>query len=169
MTSPARSPNSPTASEMAETALTAMPTPSWLQPFHAHPNVRFTRTPDNLRARTNQSAAPSASEPDPVPSPYPVISVARSRKTSNGPARVEPSQPEPHEINDEAHIYNQALAIVFHDRKASTAHIQRRMQISYNSALSVMRRMERAGIVGPVDRAGRREIYADGPSDPSAF
>src|SRR5450759_5165901 len=39
-------------------------------------------------------------------------------------------------------LFSQAVAIVKRDRKASTSYIQRRLQIGYNSAASLMERME---------------------------
>ena len=45
--------------------------------------------------------------------------------------------------------YEQAVAVVLRDRKASTSYIQRRLQIGYNRAASIMERMENEGIVGP--------------------
>ncbi|CAH1658583.1 Cell division protein FtsK [Hyphomicrobiales bacterium] len=59
--------------------------------------------------------------------------------------------------------YEQAVAVVLRDRKASTSYIQRRLQIGYNRAASIMERMENEGIVGPANHAGKREILADGP------
>ena len=44
------------------------------------------------------------------------------------------------------------------DRKASTSYIQRRLQIGYNRAASLMERMEQEGIVGQANHAGKREI-----------
>ncbi|MBD3849641.1 cell division protein FtsK, partial [Bosea sp. SSUT16] len=44
--------------------------------------------------------------------------------------------------------YEQAVAVVLRDKKASTSYIQRRLQIGYNRAASIMERMENEGIVG---------------------
>ncbi|WP_334176048.1 DNA translocase FtsK [Pseudoxanthobacter sp.] len=55
-------------------------------------------------------------------------------------------------------LYEQAVAIVLRDRKASTSYIQRRLQVGYNRAASLMERMEQEGIVGPANHAGKREI-----------
>jgi DNA segregation ATPase FtsK/SpoIIIE, S-DNA-T family len=65
-------------------------------------------------------------------------------------------------------LYEQAVAVVLRDRKASTSYIQRRLQIGYNRAASVMERMENEGIVGPANHAGKRDILVegDGPHDP---
>jgi DNA segregation ATPase FtsK/SpoIIIE, S-DNA-T family len=57
--------------------------------------------------------------------------------------------------------YDQAVAIVLRDRKASTSYIQRRLQIGYNRAATIMERMEDEGIVGPSNHAGKREILID--------
>ncbi|MBA4791348.1 MAG: DNA translocase FtsK [Rhizobiales bacterium] len=61
---------------------------------------------------------------------------------------------------DGADHYEQAVALVLRDRKASTSYIQRRLQIGYNKAASLMERMEQEGIVGPANHAGKREILA---------
>ena len=55
-------------------------------------------------------------------------------------------------------LYSQAIAIVKRDRKASTSYIQRRLQIGYNRAATLMERMENEGIVGQPNHAGKREI-----------
>jgi S-DNA-T family DNA segregation ATPase FtsK/SpoIIIE len=55
-------------------------------------------------------------------------------------------------------LYQQAVQIVMRDRKASTSYIQRRLQIGYNRAASIMERMEEEGIVGRANHAGKREI-----------
>ncbi|MBB3930298.1 S-DNA-T family DNA segregation ATPase FtsK/SpoIIIE [Kaistia hirudinis] len=60
--------------------------------------------------------------------------------------------------DDGADLYDQAIAIVLRDRKASTSYIQRRLQIGYNKAASIMERMEQDGIVGQANHAGKREI-----------
>ncbi len=57
--------------------------------------------------------------------------------------------------------YDQAVAVVLRDKKASTSYIQRRLQIGYNRAASIMERMENEGIVGPANHAGKREILVE--------
>ena len=58
-------------------------------------------------------------------------------------------------------LFTQAVAIVKRDRKASTSYIQRRLQIGYNRAASLMERMELEGIVGQANHAGKREILVE--------
>ncbi|HRE19657.1 MAG TPA: DNA translocase FtsK, partial [Rhabdaerophilum sp.] len=66
------------------------------------------------------------------------------------------------EFGDEsADLYDQAVAIVLRDKKASTSYVQRRLQIGYNRAASIIERMEREGIVGPANHAGKREILLE--------
>jgi S-DNA-T family DNA segregation ATPase FtsK/SpoIIIE len=55
-------------------------------------------------------------------------------------------------------LYQQAVQVVLRDRKASTSYIQRRLQIGYNRAASLMERMEKEGVVGQPNHAGKREI-----------
>ena len=68
--------------------------------------------------------------------------------------------------NGEGDLYDQAVAVVTRDRKASTSYIQRRLQIGYNRAASLMERMEQQGVVGAANHAGKREILAGGPPLP---
>jgi S-DNA-T family DNA segregation ATPase FtsK/SpoIIIE len=60
-------------------------------------------------------------------------------------------------------LYDQAVAVVTRDRKASTSYIQRRLQIGYNRAASLIEQMEREGVVGPANHAGKRDILAGPP------
>jgi DNA segregation ATPase FtsK/SpoIIIE, S-DNA-T family len=62
-------------------------------------------------------------------------------------------------------LYQQAVQIVTRDRKASTSYIQRRLQIGYNRAASLMERMEQEGIVGQPNHAGKREILVEGADE----
>jgi len=59
---------------------------------------------------------------------------------------------------DATDLYQQAVQVVTRDKKASTSYIQRRLQIGYNRAASIMERMEQEGIVGQANHAGKREI-----------
>jgi S-DNA-T family DNA segregation ATPase FtsK/SpoIIIE len=61
----------------------------------------------------------------------------------------------------EKDLYQQAVEIVIRDRKASTSYIQRRLQIGYNRAASLMERMEQEGVVGQANHAGKREILIE--------
>ena len=62
-------------------------------------------------------------------------------------------------------LYQQAVQIVLRDRKASTSYIQRRLQIGYNRAASIVERMEQEGVVAPANHAGKREILVGGGED----
>jgi S-DNA-T family DNA segregation ATPase FtsK/SpoIIIE len=62
-----------------------------------------------------------------------------------------------------ADLYDQAVAVVTRDRKASTSYIQRRLQIGYNRAASLIERMEKEGVVGVANHAGKREILVGPP------
>jgi S-DNA-T family DNA segregation ATPase FtsK/SpoIIIE len=55
-------------------------------------------------------------------------------------------------------LYDKAVAIVVRDRKASTSYIQRRLQIGYNRAATLIERMENEGLVSPANHAGKRDI-----------
>jgi S-DNA-T family DNA segregation ATPase FtsK/SpoIIIE len=61
--------------------------------------------------------------------------------------------------------YDQAVAVVLRDGKASTSYIQRRLGIGYNRAASIIERMEQEGIVGPANHAGKREILVPTEED----
>ncbi|MET3482865.1 DNA translocase FtsK [Methylobacterium sp. 1973] len=65
-------------------------------------------------------------------------------------------------------LYKQAIEVVLRDQKASTSYIQRRLQIGYNRAASIMERMEIEGIVGPANHAGKREILVAGAAHMSS-
>jgi S-DNA-T family DNA segregation ATPase FtsK/SpoIIIE len=57
-------------------------------------------------------------------------------------------------------LYDQAVKVVLRDKKCSTSYIQRRLQIGYNRAASLVERMEKEGLVGPANHAGKRDIIA---------
>jgi S-DNA-T family DNA segregation ATPase FtsK/SpoIIIE len=62
-------------------------------------------------------------------------------------------------------LYQQAVQVVIRDRKASTSYIQRRLQIGYNRAASLMERMEKEGIVGQPNHSGKREILIEAENE----
>ncbi|CAN7307163.1 DNA translocase FtsK 4TM domain-containing protein [Pararhizobium sp. LjRoot238] len=61
--------------------------------------------------------------------------------------------------------YDQAVAIVLRDGKASTSYVQRRLGIGYNRAASLIERMEQEGIIGAANHAGKREILVPTESE----
>jgi DNA segregation ATPase FtsK/SpoIIIE, S-DNA-T family len=63
---------------------------------------------------------------------------------------------------DGGDLYEQAVKVVLRDKKASTSYIQRRLQIGYNRAASLIERMEKEGVVGAPNHAGKREILVEG-------
>jgi DNA segregation ATPase FtsK/SpoIIIE, S-DNA-T family len=62
-------------------------------------------------------------------------------------------------------LYDEAVAIVVRDQKASTSYIQRRLSIGYNKAATLIERMEDEGVIGRANNAGKREILV--PAEPS--
>lgn len=55
-------------------------------------------------------------------------------------------------------LYDQAVAIVAREGKASTSFIQRHLQIGYNRAARIIEEMERQGVVSPANATGKRNI-----------
>ncbi|MFN3805772.1 DNA translocase FtsK 4TM domain-containing protein [Asticcacaulis sp.] len=60
-------------------------------------------------------------------------------------------------------LYDKAVYYVTIDRKASTSYIQRKLQIGYNRAASLMEKMEQEGVVGPANHVGKRDILVGPP------
>jgi DNA segregation ATPase FtsK/SpoIIIE, S-DNA-T family len=60
-------------------------------------------------------------------------------------------------------LYDEALRIVTETRRASISGVQRRLRIGYNRAARLMEDMERAGVVGPLQSNGGREVLAPPP------
>jgi S-DNA-T family DNA segregation ATPase FtsK/SpoIIIE len=60
--------------------------------------------------------------------------------------------------DEDTELYDQAVKVVLRDKKCSTSYIQRRLQVGYNKAASLVERMEKEGIVGQANNAGKREI-----------
>ncbi len=55
-------------------------------------------------------------------------------------------------------LYDQAVALVARERKASTSFIQRHLQIGYNRAARIIEEMEKQGVIGPANHVGKREV-----------
>jgi S-DNA-T family DNA segregation ATPase FtsK/SpoIIIE len=60
-------------------------------------------------------------------------------------------------------LYDEAVRIVLESRKASISGVQRRLKIGYNRAARMIETMEAAGLVGPLQSNGSREVLAPAP------
>jgi DNA segregation ATPase FtsK/SpoIIIE, S-DNA-T family len=69
------------------------------------------------------------------------------------------------ELSESNDLYDQAVAVVLNDRKVSTSYIQRRLGIGYNRAASLIERMEKEGLIGAANHAGKREILVPGENE----
>jgi DNA segregation ATPase FtsK/SpoIIIE, S-DNA-T family len=61
-------------------------------------------------------------------------------------------------------LYDQAVAVVLRDKKVSTSYVQRRLQVGYNKAASLIERMEKEGLISGANATGKREILVPGDS-----
>ncbi len=62
-------------------------------------------------------------------------------------------------------LYDEAVRIVTETRKASISGVQRRLKIGYNRAARMVEAMEEAGLVGPLQANGSREVLAAPPPE----
>nr|VFK63169.1 MAG: DNA translocase FtsK [Candidatus Kentron sp. TUN] len=60
-------------------------------------------------------------------------------------------------------LYDEAVRIVTETRRASISGVQRRLKIGYNRAARMVEKMEMAGVVGPQESNGNREVLAPPP------
>ncbi len=60
-------------------------------------------------------------------------------------------------------LYDQAVRVVTETRRASISGVQRRLKIGYNRAARMVEDMEKAGVVGPLESNGSREVLAPPP------
>jgi len=60
-------------------------------------------------------------------------------------------------------LYDEAVKIVTTERKPSISYVQRRLKIGYNRAARLVEAMEAAGLVGPLQSNGAREIFGAPP------
>ena len=55
-------------------------------------------------------------------------------------------------------LYDQAVALVVREQRASTSFVQRHLKIGYNRAATIIEEMESAGIISKANHAGKREV-----------
>ena len=94
-----------------------------------------------------------------------VESVVQFLKTQGRPdyldaVTAEPDTPFETSSGPADELYDQAMALVCNERRASTSFIQRHLQIGYNRAARIIERMEAEGVVTPANHVGKREVLA---------
>ena len=107
----------------------------------------------------------------PFVSDHEVEDVVRFLKAQGTPEYLDAVTEEPDEEGDDPYagmmsgnsesgddLYDKALAVVARDKKASTSYIQRRLQIGYNRAASLIERMEQDGVISAPNHKGVREV-----------
>jgi S-DNA-T family DNA segregation ATPase FtsK/SpoIIIE len=107
----------------------------------------------------------------PFVSDHEVEDVVRALKSQGTPEYLDAVTEEPDEVDGDDpfaamtgnmesgdDLYDKALAIVARDKKASTSYIQRRLQIGYNRAASLIERMEQDGVISAPNHKGVREV-----------
>ena len=62
-------------------------------------------------------------------------------------------------------LYDQALRLVTETRRASISAVQRQLRVGYNRAARMIEAMEQAGVVGPLQSNGKREVLAPPPPE----
>jgi len=62
-------------------------------------------------------------------------------------------------------LYDQALRLVTESRRASVSAVQRQLRVGYNRAARMIEAMEHAGVVGPLQSNGKREVLAPPPPE----
>ncbi|MDR3439578.1 DNA translocase FtsK 4TM domain-containing protein [Telmatospirillum sp.] len=62
-------------------------------------------------------------------------------------------------------LYDQAVALVAREGKASTSFIQRHLQIGYNRAARIIEKMEAEGVVSRANHVGKREVLVHSHGD----
>lgn len=62
-------------------------------------------------------------------------------------------------------LYDEAVALVAREGKASTSFVQRYLQIGYNRAARIIEEMERQGVISKANATGKREVLISDFSD----
>ena len=106
----------------------------------------------------------------PFVSDHEVEDVVRFLKSQGSPEYLDAVTEEPDEPGDDPYavmggnsesgddLYDKALAIVARERRATTSYIQRRLQIGYNRAASLIERMEQDRVISSPNHKGIREV-----------
>ena len=55
-------------------------------------------------------------------------------------------------------LYDEAVALVIREQKASTSFVQRHLKIGYNRAATLIEEMESAGVISAANHVGKRDV-----------
>lgn len=55
-------------------------------------------------------------------------------------------------------LYDEAKSIVLSEEKASISHLQSRLEVGYNRAVSIIEQLEQNGVLTPPNSKGQRDI-----------
>ncbi len=70
--------------------------------------------------------------------------------------------------NDVDELYDEAVALVARERKASTSFVQRYLKIGYNRAATIIEEMESQGVISAANHVGKREVLIEDHSEDAA-
>ncbi|MGB6604474.1 MAG: DNA translocase FtsK 4TM domain-containing protein [Steroidobacteraceae bacterium] len=87
----------------------------------------------------------------------PIASLSEEGEAGEGGAGAEDAEQDP--------LYDEAVRIVTTERKPSISYVQRRLKIGYNRAARLLEAMEAAGLVGPLQANGARDVLAAAPPE----
>jgi DNA segregation ATPase FtsK/SpoIIIE, S-DNA-T family len=88
---------------------------------------------------------------------FPILGLSGEEGESNGGDGAEEAEQDP--------LYDEAVRIVTTERKPSISYVQRRLKIGYNRAARLLEGMEQAGLVGPLQANGARDVLAPAPPE----
>ncbi len=87
----------------------------------------------------------------------PIAGLSGEDGETNGGSGSEDAEQDP--------LYDEAVRIVTTERKPSISYVQRRLKIGYNRAARLLEGMEQAGLVGPLQANGARDVLAPAPPE----
>jgi DNA segregation ATPase FtsK/SpoIIIE, S-DNA-T family len=95
-----------------------------------------------------------------------VMHITSYLRTKGKPDYVEDMFEEEDNLGDtynpeEEPLWEEAVAVIRADRKASASYLQRKMKIGYNRAARIIEMMEAEGLVGPAQGSKPREVLVD--------
>jgi len=102
-----------------------------------------------------KSAAPNYIEAVLEGPSQPLVGISGEEDEAGGSSGADPEQDA---------LYDEAVKIVVRERKPSISYVQRRLKIGYNRAARLIEAMESAGLVGPLQSNGSREVLAPAPA-----